>query len=524
MKPRGAIVARVLLSACAALAPAAAFAEAAAQRVLLAPGASPEAAEKLRARLRVTKRDVLSSRGLERWAPGVPAEEATRTLAASTVVAAFDDAPPDPRELTQALRDTEVPQEVRERARAIGIRYAKRTGYFRLPPPAIARLVLEHGLDRVPDLASGRSFHWRLLPDLAVAATTARLGTDGERGWAGWSGDVAPAGRGYRPGTFDSGSGVAWLEGRSLFGRFQAGTQVVVVRPLGAGFHVAVELDGSSVPPDEVEQAEECVMPPSLPSPPNNTACVTGAASTATAITVGVVLSAGAAATLPRTDDVPYGEPTFDPYSGRGHFTRYLVWLANQSLEISRSPMRVRRAGPFDGGRIEQYYSDMIPLLAALRGASGTIAQAIVNWRDTAKADLVIVLTDLGNAGGNPVAGVSPGLCHALVKRDAFAVVNVWDADANLSFLHEMGHLFGAAHDPAANPTPRFAWGRGFRRGCSWRTIMAYPDEDCAGDFPRLLLWSNCTTTYNGVVPGRNSQNNARVLTEQAGTVNGFYP
>jgi peptidyl-Asp metalloendopeptidase len=86
------------------------------------------------------------------------------------------------------------------------------------------------------------------------------------------------------------------------------------------------------------------------------------------------------------------------------------------------------------------------------------------------------------------------------------------------TFGHEMGHLQGARHDPATDPSNSpFTYGHGYIiQNRVYRTIMAYNQN---GE-TRVLQWSNPDVSYDGYVTGEPVRSdNARVLDETASLV-----
>lgn len=73
----------------------------------------------------------------------------------------------------------------------------------------------------------------------------------------------------------------------------------------------------------------------------------------------------------------------------------------------------------------------------------------------------------------------------------AYVVVKLSCATGNYSFGHEIGHLAGARHDLARDPTDwPFPYSHGFQFSNGehgWRTIMAYPCDD--GSCPRRIQY-----------------------------------
>ncbi|UUZ55540.1 zinc-dependent metalloprotease [Massilia sp. H-1] len=119
--------------------------------------------------------------------------------------------------------------------------------------------------------------------------------------------------------------------------------------------------------------------------------------------------------------------------------------------------------------------------------------------RNSYAADVGVLLTDGNSACGN-------GAIYASATS-AFAAVTTDCATGNYSFGHELGHLFGARHNPEEDSsTTPYAWGHGYLSpNRNWRTIMAY---DCPNGCKRLNYWSNPNKTRDGVAMGTTTRNN----------------
>jgi peptidyl-Asp metalloendopeptidase len=133
--------------------------------------------------------------------------------------------------------------------------------------------------------------------------------------------------------------------------------------------------------------------------------------------------------------------------------------------------------------------------------------------RNEKKADIVGLILD--DASG---CGLSTRV--AADAEDAYFVVHHSCAAITISIAHEIGHILGARHDRSidANDMP-FAYGHGHVNG-KWRDIMSYR-QSCDGCL-RIPYWSNPRVLYNGEPTGTASEDNARVILEQAERVAKF--
>lgn len=134
--------------------------------------------------------------------------------------------------------------------------------------------------------------------------------------------------------------------------------------------------------------------------------------------------------------------------------------------------------------------------------------------RNTYLADVSVLLTEGNDGCGN-------GSIYASASS-AFAAVTADCATGNYSFGHELGHVFGARHNPEQDSTSTpYAYGHGYLApNGNWRTIMAY---NCPNGCPRLNYWSNPNKTRDGVAMGTTTKsNNARVLNERAAVLAAF--
>jgi hypothetical protein len=127
--------------------------------------------------------------------------------------------------------------------------------------------------------------------------------------------------------------------------------------------------------------------------------------------------------------------------------------------------------------------------------------------RNEKRADLVGLILD------------DPTGC-GLSTRDAYFIVHHSCAAITISIAHEVGHILGARHDRRIDPNNApFAYGHGYVT-TKWRDIMSY-QEGCNG-CPRIPFWSNPRVLYKGEPTGTLTEDNARVILEQAERVSNF--
>jgi hypothetical protein len=134
--------------------------------------------------------------------------------------------------------------------------------------------------------------------------------------------------------------------------------------------------------------------------------------------------------------------------------------------------------------------------------------------RDEKHADIVGLLVDDPRGCGLSTR-VAPD------AEDAFFVVHYSCAAITVSIAHEIGHILGARHDRRTDPTNTpFPYGHGYVDGTKWRDIMSYA-ESCEGCL-RIPYWSNPRVLYKGEPTGTLTEDNARVILEQAERVSKF--
>ena len=130
--------------------------------------------------------------------------------------------------------------------------------------------------------------------------------------------------------------------------------------------------------------------------------------------------------------------------------------------------------------------------LNRLTSGSDGYMDEVAALRNTHGADLVSLFVENGQYCG--IAWVGPSASYG------FSVINRGCASGNLSFAHELGHNFGALHDPYVDPgTSPYAYGHGYAvPAAGWRTVMAYNNACSAAgtSCTRIPYFSNPNLTY----------------------------
>ncbi|MCW2701415.1 MAG: hypothetical protein JWQ45_2950 [Blastococcus sp.] len=168
--------------------------------------------------------------------------------------------------------------------------------------------------------------------------------------------------------------------------------------------------------------------------------------------------------------------------------------------------------GPVDGAT-----------LGKLANPSDGVYDELHVLRDQYGADLISLITD---SSTGPYCGIAYQMQSISTSFAPYAmsVTDAGCATGNMTFTHELGHNFGAAHDRGSwSGTPALPYGYDWvnpQQG--WRTVMSYANA-CPG-CGRLLRFSNPDQTYNGAPLGApasasNAADNRAVLNTTSSTV-----
>jgi peptidyl-Asp metalloendopeptidase len=297
-------------------------------------------------------------------------------------------------------------------------------------------------------------------------------------------------------GTFPGvpGSATLVVHDGNVTGSINSGTDVYKVAPLGNGRHAIIKFDASRLPPEH---------PPSITERQRRGDAATFSgqpqASTGAPVTIDVL--------------VAYTPSAAAQVNDMASLVQLAVAEANQSYVNSHIGLQLRLVYSYQAAYSEAGKS-FDQIVEDLAGKSDGSIDEIHQLRDRYGADLVALIINQADYCGLADAILA-------VESTAFAAVYYNCATGYYSFAHELGHLMGARHDPANDPsTTPFAHGHGFQNGTSWRTIMAY---NCVTSCNRLQYWSNPNVVYEGSLMGTvPTHDNARVLNATAPTIAAF--
>ncbi|MEJ7804597.1 MAG: proprotein convertase P-domain-containing protein [Telluria sp.] len=270
------------------------------------------------------------------------------------------------------------------------------------------------------------------------------------------------------------------------------------IRAGADGSHGVAEIDAGKFPLDHVEAEYKQQLALSRPDPaPSASVGTTSPALLATPV-IRVLVNYTAAARNSTNDIVALIDLAIAE-TNQG----YVNGGVNARVELAHTaPVNDSESG--SNGTDRDRYTDV----------DDRVMDEIHGQRNTHLADVAVLFTEGNDGCGNGEIFAS--------STTAFAVVTADCATGNYSFGHELGHLFGARHNPEKDSsTTPYTYGHGYLSpNRNWRTIMAY---DCTNGCPRLNYWSNPSKTRDGVAMGTTTKsNNARVLNERAAVLAGF--
>ncbi|WP_250624935.1 M12 family metallo-peptidase [Pinirhizobacter soli] len=335
-----------------------------------------------------------------------------------------------------------------------------------------------------------------LAPQLhgAVRRTHAQTLPDGSAVWRGqWSdGSSALMGLNTQPTWFEAANEVTLVNrGGRITGSVRANGQLYAIRPLASGGHAIIavaedDLPGELPPLESVDTLPMAGDGPTLGENSTND------------INARVMIVFSDNATRALADPIALAHlavaETNDGYARSGVTHRLQMIDTVYASEYK------------DSGSLG---TDLARLTSTNDG--------FIDWiharRNENQADLVTLITAGGDACGVGYLNSNAGSAFTVATKDC--------ATGYYSYGHELGHNYGATHDPAAGRNNNYPYGHGFQHlGARLRTVMAY---DCSGGCTRVNIWSGPNNRWNGNVMGNaHESDNTRVLNARAGTVGNF--
>lgn len=201
--------------------------------------------------------------------------------------------------------------------------------------------------------------------------------------------------------------------------------------------------------------------------------------------------------------------------------------LANVSYENSGVNFRIRLVHV---ARIDYVETGTGTDLSRLRNTSDGHMDIVHQWRNQYAADLVALIP--GTAAANrSYCGIASLPLFLPAPSSAFSVTEAL-CISDITFVHELGHNMGKAHDHANASFAVHPYAFGYQDPSTgpgdygdWVTVMAYSDGgECPstyipGECPAIAYWSDNEATYHGKPlgsPGPNGEDNVQSLNETA--------
>lgn len=180
--------------------------------------------------------------------------------------------------------------------------------------------------------------------------------------------------------------------------------------------------------------------------------------------------------------------------------------IATSNMTYTNSAMTFQLELAFSKKQVYNETGDATIDLARFKSTNDGFMDGIHFYRNDYDADICVLLVENLNDCG--LAAVVANSSFA----DAFCVVARSCATSNLSFPHEIGHLYGCRHDTYVdnNNTP-YSYGHGYiNLPAQWRTVMAYKDQCTVNNTSctRIPYFSNPSINYLNAPTGTVATNN----------------
>jgi hypothetical protein len=299
-----------------------------------------------------------------------------------------------------------------------------------------------------------------------------------------------------------------WWKDGHLTGEFGHKGHVYIVMNMGGDLHAVIEVDPKMMPPDHPTTAENARQSdgqdqprgkPQRPSVEPISPVVLKALEAKTIVIDVMMLYTMRAASRYMRDP----EDMLELAIQRVNETFSNSGLGNISLRLVHT-----QAVDYDEQGSQQF-NDLYRMV----DGEGPFKD-VRRLRNEKHADIVGLLVDDPRGCGLSTR-VAPD------SEEAYFVVHYACAAITISIAHEIGHILGARHDRRIDPSNMpFPYGHGYVNGTKWRDIMSY-QESCDG-CPRIPFWSNPRVLYKGEPTGTLTEDNARVILEQAERVSNF--
>lgn len=321
-----------------------------------------------------------------------------------------------------------------------------------------------------------------------------------------WEGQAVPSKAQERSTGAAGGSVTLLRHGDRIYGKLNLLGQVFQVRPLADGTHRLIQYDPGQLPPDHPADDDAASALARAAAMPALAMSRTGTKDKPVFVRV----------------MVNYTQAVLNAHPFINDFVDLLIAETNQGFVNSDVYIKLDLSAQ---QKVDYQESGDVKLdRTRYQNDNDRHMDEIHAARDAGHADLNVLLVSQNGEGAScGVAKINA------VASTAFAVVNEICASTKYTFGHEIGHLFGALHDPATDSkkTP-FAYGHGHqseRHG--WSTIMAYSCKTTS--CPRVNYWSHPGKFLGGNPSYPDSpmgdaevSDNHRVLNERAAAVAAF--